>query len=138
LADAEVGRIGEEGGYGEKDMDVDGGGLGTVDTREEILAEVVLVQVKEVGKQVSVLPEGGDGPRAEDGEGGRKPSLFCHLQWTPSDNGGRKQEEFEKKRRRGLETEEELLDHKRKRLGELGVLNEEEKAGLEELPYQAK
>jgi hypothetical protein len=61
LADAEVGRFGEEGGYGEKDMDVDGGGLGTVDTREEILAEVVLDQVKEVGKQVSGLPEGGAG-----------------------------------------------------------------------------
>jgi hypothetical protein len=31
-----------------------------------------------------------------------------------------------------------LLDHKRKRLGELGVLNEEEKVGLEEQPYPAK
>jgi hypothetical protein len=104
------------------------------------LAEVVLDQTKELGKQVLVMPEGGSGPGVEDGEGGRKPGSFRRLQRTPGGSGGKKQEEFEKKRRRGLEEEEEeeLLDHKKKKLGELVVLNEEGKVGLAEQPYPAK
>jgi hypothetical protein len=127
----------------EKDMDVDGGLLGVVGTREEIGLEVEGEKLKVSGEQHLVALEARGRITGKAEGGGRKPGSFHRLQRVPGEKMDALVVESVKKRCRGSEHEEEFLDSKkRKAAGALveqqQVLGGTEKVGLVDQSYPAE
>ena len=86
---------------GGKDMEVDEGVVGAVEAIKGSLLEAVGDQGKELGEQIPTVAEVGGWTAEEVGGGGRKPGSFHRLQRAPSEHGGLKLMETEKKGTKG-------------------------------------